>query len=520
MKKDKIIFFDTTLRDGEQSLSHSLSPLEKVDMALTLERLGVDYIEAGFPLSSEDDFRSVYEIGRQLKSSVPCALARALPDDIEAAYHALKRSHHFRIHTFVATSDIHVKTKLKTSWENVVDMAKKAVRLARKYTSDVEFSCEDATRTSFEHLREIIEVVVKEGATTINIPDTVGYSTPFEFGNLIKKLKEKTKGLDKVILSTHCHNDLGMAVANSLSGVANGARQVECTINGIGERSGNCSLEEIAAILHTRKDLFPFENNIKLSKIHRTSDLVSRICNVPIQPHKAVVGENAFSHSSGIHQDGLLKNRETYEILSPETIGLPGHKMYMTPRSGKHVVQHKLSKLGHKEKSYNLSNIYKKFTKLADKQGQVHDYDLEALFWLGNEGEEFYTLKDLTVTCGTNKTSKAKVALSSSGHIYENKASGLGPINASFKAIKQIIKKNITLTDYKISSKGRGSESIGQVDISILFEGNTYHGRFTGNDIVEASCRSFLQAINNGHRAEKVSMKKIENEMNNKECYI
>ena len=322
------------------------------------------------------------------------------------------------------------------------------------------------------------------------------------------------------MLSTHCHNDLGMAVANSLSGISHGARQVECTINGIGERSGNCSLEEVAAILHTRKDLYPFENNINLKEIHKTSDLVSRLCNVPVQPHKAVVGENAFSHSSGIHQDGLLKNRETYEILSPQTIGLPGHKMFMTPRSGKHVVQHRLEKLGHKEKNFSLSKFYEKFSRLADKQGQVHDYDLEALFWLGHEGEEFYTLKDLNVSCGTNKTSLAEVSLTSSGHVHTNQASGLGPINASFKAIKQVIKKSITLTDYKISSKGRGSDSIGQVDITILFEGQPYHGRFVGNDIVEASCRAFLQAINNGHRAEKVHMKKIEKEMSQKECYI
>ncbi|MEE2743234.1 MAG: 2-isopropylmalate synthase [Bdellovibrionota bacterium] len=520
MTNDRIIFFDTTLRDGEQSLTSSLSTEDKVQIATALENLGVDVIEAGFPVSSAEDFRSVREIGKTLKSTVPCALARALPIDIESCVQAFQNVERFRIHTFLATSEIHVKSKLRTNWNNVLDRAKKAVKMARKWTDDVEFSCEDAGRTSLKNLVEIIEAVIKEGATTINLPDTVGYCTPEEFGSMFKFVVENTKGIHKVVLSTHCHNDLGLAVSNTLSGINFGARQVECTINGLGERSGNCSLEEIAAIMYTRKDRFPFKNNIKMDKIYNTSQLVSRICNIPIQPNKAVVGENSFSHSSGIHQDGILKDRSTYEILGPEVIGLPGHKMFMTPRSGKHVIQHQLKKLGHQESSYNLPKFYEKFSKLADKQGHVHDYDLEALFWLGHEGEEFYPLSDLTVSCGTNKISVAQVSLKSCEHKYQTSASGLGPIDASFKAIKKVVNKNIVLTDYKITSKGKGCDSTGQIDISILFNGKTYFGKAIGEDIVEASCRAFIQAINNGHRDEKVQMKKIENEIKDRECFI
>ena len=379
---NQVKIFDTTLRDGEQALPASLSVKEKLQIALALERLGVDIIEAGFPVSSPGDFKSVQMIAKEVKNATVAGLSRALPADIDACGEALKVADQFRIHTFIATSDIHVSNKLKKTQEDIVEMAVAAVKHAGRYTNDIEFSCEDAGRTHIDYLCRMVEAVINAGATTVNIPDTVGYTTPTEFGGIIKQLFNRVPNIDKATISVHCHNDLGLAVANSLAAVENGARQVECTINGIGERAGNCSLEEIAMILQTRQAMYDLNTNINSKEISRTSKLVSQLCNMPVQSNKAIVGSNAFSHSSGIHQDGVLKAQNTYEIMTPESVGINKNHLNLTSRSGRHVIKHRLHELGYKESDYDLEAIYAAFLKLADKKGQVYDYDLEALLYL------------------------------------------------------------------------------------------------------------------------------------------
>lgn len=345
--------FDTTLRDGEQALPASLTVKEKLQIALALEKLGVDIIEAGFPVSSPGDFESVRAIAQEVKNSTVCGLSRALPKDIDACGEALKIAERFRIHTFIATSDIHVGTKLKKSQDEVVEMAVAAVKHARKYTDDVEFSCEDAGRTHIDYLCRMVEAAINAGATTVNIPDTVGYTTPTEFGSIIQQLFNRVPNIDQATISVHCHNDLGLAVANSLAAIEQGARQVECTINGIGERAGNSSLEEIAMILQTRNERYGLSTNINSQEIHRTSKLVSQLCNMPVQANKAIVGANAFAHSSGIHQDGVLKGQNTYEIMTPESVGLNKNQLNLTSRSGRHVIKHRLTELGYLPNDYD-----------------------------------------------------------------------------------------------------------------------------------------------------------------------
>ncbi|WP_421164319.1 2-isopropylmalate synthase, partial [Aeromonas dhakensis] len=343
---DRVIIFDTTLRDGEQALAASLTVKEKLQIAQALERLGVDVMEVGFPVSSPGDFQSVQTIARHIKQSRVCALARALPKDIDAASEALRVAEAFRIHTFISTSSIHVESKLKKSFEDVLEMGVSAIKHARRYTDDVEFSCEDAGRTPIDNLCRMVEAAIKAGARTINIPDTVGYTVPTEFSGIIQTLFNRVPNIDQAIISVHCHDDLGLSVANSIGAVQMGARQIECTINGIGERAGNCSLEEVAMILKTRADLLGVHTNIRHNEIHRTSALVSQLCNMPVQPNKAIVGANAFSHSSGIHQDGVLKAKNTYEIITPESIGLTQNNLNMTSRSGRHVIKHRMESMG------------------------------------------------------------------------------------------------------------------------------------------------------------------------------
>ena len=382
---NQVKIFDTTLRDGEQALPASLSVKEKLQIALALERLGVDIIEAGFPVSSPGDFKSVQMIAKEIKNSTVAGLSRAVPADIDACGEALKVADQFRIHTFIATSEIHVNNKLRKSQDDVVEMAVAAVKRARNYTDDVEFSCEDAGRTEIGYLARMVEAVIAAGATTVNIPDTVGYTTPTEFGGIIRQLFERVPNIDKATISVHCHNDLGLAVANSLAAIENGARQVEGTINGIGERAGNSSLEEIAMILQTRHALYGLNTNINSKEISRTSKLVSQLCNMPVQANKAIVGANAFSHSSGIHQDGVLKAQNTYEIMTPESVGINKNNLNMTSRSGRHVIKHRLQELGYKDTDYDLEAIYTAFLNLADKKGQVYDYDLEALLFFDQQ---------------------------------------------------------------------------------------------------------------------------------------
>ena len=356
---NRIIIFDTTLRDGEQALPQSLSARQKLQIALALEELGVDVLEAGFPISSKGDFESVSQIAATLKKTIPCGLSRCVAKDIEAAGEALRVAERFRIHTFIATSTIHVRDKLRKSFDDIVEMAKASVKLARNYTDDVEFSCEDAGRTPIDELCRMVEAAIDAGATTINIPDTVGYTLPTEFGGIITNIFNRVPNIDKAVLSVHCHNDLGMATANSLTAVQMGARQIECCMNGLGERAGNTSLEEVAAALNVRNGYFEgLKTGIVMKNIARTSSLVAKICHEPVPPHKAIVGSNAFAHSSGIHQDGVLKNRQTYEILTPESVGFKGNNMRMTARSGRHMIRTCLQNLGYTEKDYDLDDIY------------------------------------------------------------------------------------------------------------------------------------------------------------------
>lgn len=387
---DNIIIFDTTLRDGEQALKASLTVKEKLQIAFALERLGVDVMEVGFPISSAGDFESVQTIARHIKNSRVCALSRAVDKDIDAAAEALKVAEAFRIHTFIATSALHVEAKLRRTFEDVVDMAINAVKRARNYTDDVEFSCEDAGRTGVDNICRIVEAAIKAGATTVNIPDTVGYCLPYQYGDIIANVMNRVPNIDKAIISVHCHNDLGMATANSLTAVQNGARQIECTINGIGERAGNTALEEVVMAIKTRQDMFNgLDTRINTQEIHRVSQMVSQLCNMPIQPNKAIVGSNAFAHSSGIHQDGMVKHKNTYEIMSPESIGLKKEKLNLTARSGRAAVKNHMSEMGYQESDYDLDKLYEAFLKLADKKGQVFDYDLEALAFIDmQQGDE------------------------------------------------------------------------------------------------------------------------------------
>lgn len=379
----QIIIFDTTLRDGEQSLQASLSVEDKLRIAYALESLGVDIIEAGFPISSPGDFKSVQIISKNIKSSRICSLARCVEKDIDIAAEAMSYAHSFRIHVFLGTSNLHIKSKLRRNFKEIIEMAIFSIKRARKYTDDVEFSCEDAGRTSIDNLCRIVELAIDSGATTINIPDTVGYTLPSQFQTLISTLYQKVPNVHRAILSVHCHDDLGMAVANSVSAVQAGVRQIEGTINGIGERAGNTALEEILLAIKVRQDILQFRTNIKYEKIYETSLLVSKICNIPIPSNKAIIGSNAFSHSSGIHQDGVLKNRRNYEIIEPKSIGMKEVPFNLTSRSGRAAVKYRIKQIGFKDSDYNIDILYEKFLKLADKKGQIFDQDLKKLVFSG-----------------------------------------------------------------------------------------------------------------------------------------
>ncbi|MCK5818720.1 MAG: 2-isopropylmalate synthase [Psychromonas sp.] len=508
---DQIIIFDTTLRDGEQALNASLTVKEKLTIAIALERLGVDIMEVGFPISSPGDFESVQTIAKEIKNSRVCALARALKKDIDAAGEALRVADQFRIHTVIATSTIHVEKKLKRNFENVLEMAVNAVKHARNYTDDVEFSCEDAGRTPIDNLCRIVEYVIKAGATTINIPDTVGYTLPSEFGGIIQTLYNRVPNIDKAIISVHCHNDLGMSVANSITAVEHGARQIECTINGIGERAGNCSLEEIAMILQTRKSKLGFTTNINSAEIARTSQLVSQICNMPVQANKAIVGANAFSHSSGIHQDGVLKASNTYEIMTPESVGFLTNKLNLTSRSGRHVIQHRMQELGYREDDFNLDDLYESFLELADRKGQVFDYDLESLVFFNqiNSEPEYYKLENIDVLSGSGIVATATVTMTiGDKQKMVEAATGNGPIDATFQALMRISNLEINMDDYTLSSKGEGKEALGKVDIVATYNGQSFHGLGLSTDIIESSAYAMVHVMNHIHRAKAIEVQK------------
>ena len=509
MNKNNIIIFDTTLRDGEQALKASLTVKEKLQIALALERLGVDVMEVGFPVSSAGDFESVKTIAQNIKNSRVCALSRAVDKDIDVAAEALKVAEAFRIHTFIATSALHVEAKLKRSFEDVVDMAIHAVKRARSYTDDVEFSCEDAGRTGIDNICRIVEAAIKAGATTVNIPDTVGYCLPTQYGGIIADVMNRVPNIDKAVISVHCHNDLGMATANSLTAVLNGARQIECTINGIGERAGNTALEEVVMAIKTRQDMFNgLDTRINTQEIHRVSQMVSQLCNMPIQPNKAIVGANAFAHSSGIHQDGMVKNKNTYEIMSPETIGLKKEKLNLTARSGRAAVRNHMAEMGYQDSDYDLDKLYTAFLELADKKGQVFDYDLEALAFIDMQAGDGDRLKLDVITSQTISTlpASAFVQVELDGvKLSQVSNGGNGPVDAVFNSILKITGLDLKMSHYNLTAKGEGAEALGQVDIVVEHEGRKFHGVGLATDIVESSARALIHAINAIYRAHKVA---------------
>lgn len=507
---NQVIIFDTTLRDGEQALRASLSVKEKLQIAYALERLGVDVMEVGFPVSSPGDFESVQTIARHIKHSRVCALARAVDKDIDVAAEALKVAEAFRIHTFIATSTLHIESKLRRSFDDVLAMAVHAVTRARRYTDDVEFSCEDAGRTPIDNLCRVVEAAIKAGARTINIPDTVGYTIPSQFGGIIDTLFNRVPNIDQAVISVHCHNDLGLSVANSIAAVQAGARQIECTVNGIGERAGNCSLEEIAMIIRTRADLLNVHTNIHHQDIYRTSQLVSQLCNMPIQPNKAIVGANAFAHSSGIHQDGVLKNKSTYEIITPESIGLNQNQLNLTSRSGRAAVKHRMDVMGYSEGSYDLDSLYAAFLKLADKKGQVFDYDLEALAFINMQQEdpEHFRLDYLSVQSGGSVMATASVRLRCGEEAVSEAATGNGPVDAVYQCITRLTGYEIQIVNYQLSAKGQGKDALGQVDIVADYQGRRFHGVGLATDIIESSAQALVHVLNAIHRAGRVSEEK------------
>ncbi|MDP2784968.1 MAG: 2-isopropylmalate synthase [Sulfurimicrobium sp.] len=500
--KDKLIVFDTTLRDGEQSPGASMTREEKVRIARQLERMRVDIIEAGFPAASNGDFESVKAVADAIKDSTVCGLARALERDIDRAGEALKGARSGRIHTFIATSPIHMEKKLRMSPDQVVEQAVKAVKWARKWTDNVEFSPEDAGRSDPDFLCRILEAVIDAGAGTLNIPDTVGYNLPQQFGQLIATLRERIPNSDKAVFSVHCHNDLGLAVANSLAAVLNGARQVECTINGLGERAGNASLEEIVMAVRTRQDVFTCDTQIDATQIVPASRLVASITGFAVQPNKAIVGANAFAHESGIHQDGVLKHRETYEIMRAEDVGWSANKMVMGKHSGRNAFKTRLAELGIELGSEDaLNGAFARFKELADKKHEIFDEDLQAL--VSDEAaaleQEHYKLVSLKVCSETGETPHATVVVAVNGAEQQAEADGGGPVDAAFKAIDSIVKSGAELQLYSVNNITSGTDAQGEVTVRLSKGGRIVNGQGSDTDIVIASAKSYLHALNKLH---------------------
>ncbi|MDD3079606.1 MAG: 2-isopropylmalate synthase [Paludibacter sp.] len=492
---DKLFIFDTTLRDGEQVPGCQLNTVEKIQVAKALETLGVDIIEAGFPVSSPGDFNSVVEISKAVTWPTICALTRGVQKDIDVAAEALQYAKHKRIHTGIGTSEYHIKYKFNSNQEEILERAVAAVKYAKKYVEDIEFYCEDAGRTDNVYLARVVEAVIKAGATVVNIPDTTGYCLPSEYGEKIKFLMENVKGVHNAILSTHCHNDLGMATANTMSGVLNGARQVEVTINGIGERAGNTSLEEVAMILKCHKNI-EIDTNINTQKIYPISRMVSSLMNMPVQPNKAIVGRNAFAHSSGIHQDGVLKNRQSYEIMDPTDVGIDTNSIVLTARSGRAALKHRLSILGVTVEGPALDKIYEEFLKLADRKKDIIDDDILMLAGKERSDKQRIQLDFLQVTSGVGVKPVASIGLKIAGEKFEAAASGNGPVDAAIKALKQIIKRNMNLQEFTIQSMNKGSDDMGKVHMQVEHEGIVYYGFGANTDIVAASVEAYINAIN------------------------
>jgi len=491
---DRLFVFDTTLRDGEQVPGCQLNTIEKIEVAKMLEALGVDVIEAGFPVSSPGDFNSVVEISKAVTWPIICALTRAVEKDIDTAAESLKYAKRKRIHTGIGTSPYHIRYKFNSTQEEILERAIAGVKYAKKYVEDIEFYCEDAGRTDNEYLARVVEAVIKAGATVVNIPDTTGYCLPSEYGEKIKYLIENVKGVHNAILSTHCHNDLGMATANTISGVLNGARQVEVTINGIGERAGNTSLEEVAMILKSHKEI-GINTNINTQKIYPASRMVSRLMNMPVQPNKAIVGRNAFAHSSGIHQDGVLKNRESYEIIDPKDVGIDDNAIVLTARSGRAALKHRLSVLGVELSQEKLDLAYEQFLKLADSKKDIKDDDVLMLVGKDKESQRI-KLEYLQVTSGVGVKAVASVGLNIAGEKFEAAASGNGPVDAAIKAVKQIIRRQMTIQEFLIQAMDRGSDDVGKVHMQVSHKGVNYYGFSANTDIIAASVEAYIDAIN------------------------
>jgi 2-isopropylmalate synthase len=499
MSKERLIIFDTTLRDGEQSPGASMTRDEKIRIARALETMKVDIIEAGFPIASEGDFEAVKAVAEIIKDSTVCGLARAKPIDIERAGEAIKPANSGRIHTFLATSPIHMKHKLQMTPDQVVEAAVASVKLARQFTDDVEFSPEDAGRSEPDFLCRILEAVIAEGATTINIPDTVGYNLPHQFGDLIRDLRERIPNSDKAIFSVHCHNDLGLAVGNSLSAVLNGARQVECTINGLGERAGNASLEEIVMAVRTRQDIFPCDSNLDTTQIMTCSKMVSGITGFNVQPNKAIVGANAFAHEAGIHQDGILKARETYEIMRAQDVGWSTNKLVLGKHSGRNAFKSRMSELNVEFSSEEeLNEVFSRFKTLADKKHDIFDEDLLALI---NEttfesDNETIKLVSLSVCCETGEIPNASMTLNIDGQEQQSEASGDGPVDACFKAIEKLTQTGVVLQLYSVNAITTGTDSQGEVTVRVEKDGQVINGQGADTDIVIASAKSYINALN------------------------
>ena len=494
---DRIRIFDTTLRDGEQSPGCSMNVEEKLRVAHQLARLRVDVIEAGFPIASEGDFEAVQAIARTVEGPIICGLARTSERDIERCFEAVKEAKFPGIHTFIATSDIHMEYKLKMSREQVLKEAKRAVTQARSYVDHVEFSAEDATRSDWEFLVEVFQVALDAGARTLNVPDTVGYTTPGEYGALIEHLRKNLRGIEEAVLSVHCHNDLGLAVANSLMAVRAGARQVECTINGIGERAGNAAMEEIVMAIKTRPEVFDVETNIDTTQIYHASRLLTQVTGMLVQPNKAIVGANAFAHEAGIHQDGMLKQRLTYEIMTPESIGLDKTRLVLGKHSGRHAFRDRLLGLGYELEAERFEEAFKNFKALADKKKEIFDEDLEAIVAEELRSDVFrYRLLGCNVAAGTEMLPTATVSLEIDGEVQKGTANGDGPVDAALNAIRQVVQTEAQMLQYTVNGISGGTDAQGEVTVRLGHNGKTALGQGAHTDIVVASAKAYLNALN------------------------
>jgi len=495
---NKVIIFDTTLRDGEQAAGGTLNVQEKLEIARQLERLSVDVIEAGFPISSTGDFEAVSLIAKEVRKPIICGLARAHPDDIDRAWEAVKGAAHPRIHVFLSSSDIHLGYQLKKSRKEVLNTAREMVARAKNYTDDIEFSPMDASRTEPEYIYQILEAVIEAGANTVNIPDTVGYAIPDEFGNLIEGIINNVPNIKKAVISVHCHNDLGLAVANSLEAVRRGARQVECTVNGIGERAGNASMEEIVMAIKTRQDFFSLTTKVNTNQIYKASRLVSDLTGFVVQPNKAIIGANAFRHESGIHQDGVIKMPITYEIMNPKTVGIPSSSLVMGKLSGRHAFKEHLAELGYSLNEEDFNRAFTAFKELADKKKGVTDRDIESL--IAEEQRtvsEAYHLDRVQVSCGDRGIPTAAVRLiGPGGEALADAALGTGPVDAVYRAINRIVNVPNELTEFTVKSVTEGIDAIGEVLVRIESEGITYTGRGADTDIIVASAKAYMNALN------------------------